>query len=509
MQLAKLKEREKAVVEYAAGKNALLAGKAVELLSGQGNFREIIDELLGEGSFVIDFAAVEKKLLRTKIDAGPVKKAVVERKRFRPAAKETEANFRVLKQYDVTGQSRSEGKVKDFLQYFQRKFELLSGILRKRHTISPKPIRMLRAVPKGSKVDVIGMVLRKWVSKNGNIVMELEDLDSKCIALVLKDDLALTAMAEHIMNDDVIGVRAVKWNEGMLILKEILQPDMPIRERKEVESGFAVASISDVHIGSKLFLEKPFNSFLQWLNGKGIGAREREKVSRIKYLVVTGDNIDGIGVYPNQFQELNIKDMNEQYEEFSKFILQVPEYIEVVICPGQHDAVRRADPQPAIPKEFAPELHKMRNVHFVGSPSWVEIEGLKTLIYHGAALHDLISSVGFLDSEKPQDAMIEVLKRRDIMAAYGMKQPYVPEKEDFMVIRQEPDLVYIGDMHHNGYGNYRGATIINSGTWQARTGYQAKLGHVPTPGIVPVLELATGKITEKRFLGAEENALQA
>lgn len=175
-----------------------------------------------------------------------------------------------------------------------------------------------------------------------------------------------------------------------------------------------------------------------------------------------------------------------------------------MIIPGQHDAVRWADPQPAIPKEFVKSLYEKGNIHFVGSPGWVEIEGLKIMLYHGGALHDLIGSVSFLNSAHPEQAMIEALKKRDIMSTYGMKQPYVPEKEDFLVIKEEPDLVYIGDMHHNAYGSYRGTTVINSGTWQARTDYQVKLGHVPTPGIVPIYDMKTGKISENYFVEKEE-----
>ena len=64
---------------------------------------------------------------------------------------------------------------------------------------------------------------------------------------------------------------------------------------------------------------------------------------------------------------------------------------------------------------------------------------------------------------------------------------------------ETPDLWFGGDMHHNGYGSYRNITVINNGTWQGQTNFQVKLGHVPTPGIVPVLELKTGKITENYF----------
>jgi len=497
-------KRKSEIIGYAGGKDAFVDEKAVELLAGQENFREIVDKLLEEGIVFINREDVEKKLLKTKLDDVPQQEAVVQGASFKPAAKEYDAKIRVLSKNDVTGQSNSEGKVKDFLDYFRRKYELLSQMLKRRQGLSPRPIKRLKAAVKNEKVDVIGMVLRKWVTKKGHVAIELEDLEAKCIALFIKGDKETEGLAERVLVDSVIAVKAVKWNDDLVIIKEIFWPDLPLRPQKLVDTDFVIASTSDFHIGSRLFLEKECNSFLSWLNGKEGGTREQEKVGRIKYLIITGDNVDGVGIYPNQFVELTIKDIYKQYEEFSRLIEQVPEYIEVVIIPGQHDAVRWADPQPAIPKEFVKSLYEKGNIHFVGSPGWVEIEGLKIMLYHGGALHDLIGSVSFLNSAHPEQAMIEALKKRDLMSTYGMKQPYVPEKEDFLVIKEEPDLVYIGDMHHNAYGSYRGTTVINSGTWQARTDYQVKLGHVPTPGIVPIYDMKTGKISENYFVEKEE-----
>jgi DNA polymerase II small subunit len=181
-------------------------------------------------------------------------------------------------------------------------------------------------------------------------------------------------------------------------------------------------------------------------------------------------------------------------------MIQIPEYIHVFVCPGQHDGVRRAEPQPAVPKEFLPRLSKLRNFHFISSPSWVEIEGLKNLVYHGASIHDLISSVSFLEMSKPQEGMVELLKKRDLMPKYGGKNPYVPEKKDYMVIKEIPDLVWIGDMHTNGYTTYKGTTVLNSGCWEGQTTFQEKIGHKPTPCIFPMINLQTRQIYETHFL---------
>ena len=85
------------------------------------------------------------------------------------------------------------------------------------------------------------------------------------------------------------------------------------------------------------------------------------------------------------------------------------------------------------------------------------------------------------------------------MTAYGIKQPYVPERKNFLLIRNIPDLYLGGDMHLVGYGNYRGTVVVNASTWQTQTSYQVKRNIMPTPGIVPTIDLRTGKIAETRF----------
>ena len=492
-------ETEKRIASYAEQNNALLSEHSLNLLKERENWRQIVDELLEEGHFVLKPELIEKKLIKTKINLAE-EEVVVKHTRFKPAALEIEASYRILKEHDVTNQSSSEGTAKDFLNFFQNKFELISKMLKKRHILHPQPLNALKRVSANNDVDLVGMVSRKWISKKGHLTLELEDLEEKCIAVISQNSPELMEEGNRIMLDDVIGIKGKKLANDLILVQQVLWPDLPIdRKRKKVEKDVSLASISDIHIGSKLFLEKNFQRFLSWINGRTGSESDKKEAGKIKYLVITGDNVDGIGVYPNQFDELVIKDIAEQYSVLSEFLLQIPEYIEVFIIPGNHDAVRVADPQPAVPKKLVPELYEAKNIHLMGSPSWVEIEGLKALLYHGASMHDLFASVPDLNPTIPQKGVKELLKRRDLMCAYGMSHPYVPEKRDFMVIKEEPDLVFTGEMHHNGYANYRGTTIICNGTWQSQTGYQAKLGHKPTPGIVPVLNLSTGSIKENIF----------
>jgi len=476
----------------------MLSKDSITLLSKNEDWKKILEELSVEGHFFVEPVMLEKKLSRTKF-ASVVENVEVRKASFIAQARDRAPNFRVMAEYDVTGQSSSEGKVGDFLRLFRSKFELLSTMLKARHNMAPTPIKGLASVRDREKVDIIGMVNKKWITKKGHTAFEIEDLEGKCIALVMEKEKEVVLKAEHILEDNVVGIKGTKWGDNFVIIKEVFWPDMPIRSAKTINEEVYIGGITDLHVGSKLFYEDQFNKLLDYINGKGLSEKQQERVGKIQYLFVTGDNTAGIGVYPGQIDDLLIKDVYEQYTKFEDLMLQIPEYIHVFICPGQHDAVRRAEPQPGIDKEFVPRLSKLRNFHFISSPSWVETEGLKNLIYHGPSVHDLISSVSFLEMSKPQEGMVELLKKRDLMPKYGGKNPYVPEGKDYMVIKEEPDLVWFGDMHHKGYATYRGTTIINSGCWEAQTEFQKKMGHTPTPCVFPMINLKNRQITEIHF----------
>ncbi len=487
------------IISFAESVGLILSNEAVELLAQSENWKKILEEFSVEGVFFIEPNVLEKKLARTKLSQ-VAPDVEVRKASFIAQAKDRAPDFRVMKEYDVTGQSSSEGKIDDFLRLFRSKFELLSKMLKARHNLSPIPIKNLAGVANKEKADVIGIVNKKWITKKGHTAFEIEDMDAKCIALVMEKDKQVMEKAERIIEDNVLGIQGTKWGDNFIIIKDVFWPDLPVRPARLINEDVLIGGITDMHVGSKLFYEEQFTRLLDYLNGKGLSAKQQERVGKIQYIMCTGDNVAGVGVYPGQFDDLSIKDIYEQYQKFEDLMLQIPEYIHVFICPGQHDAVRRAEPQPGIDKEFVPRLSKLNNFHFISSPSWVETEGIKNMIYHGPSVHDLISSVSFLEMTRPTEAMIELLKKRDLMPKYGGKNPYVPENRDYMVIKEEPDIVWFGDLHCKGYSTYRGTTVINSSCWEGQTDFEKKIGHTPTPCFFPTISLKNRQIVQTSFL---------
>jgi DNA polymerase II small subunit len=92
-----------------------------------------------------------------------------------------------------------------------------------------------------------------------------------------------------------------------------------------------------------------------------------------------------------------------------------------------------------------------------------------------------------------------LLKGRHLAPIYGERTAIAPEKRDFMVIERPPDIFHAGHVHVLKCNRHKGTLIVNSGAWQGQTDFQQKMGLVPTPGIVPVVNLQTSVISRINF----------
>lgn len=386
---------------------------------------------------------------------------------------------------DVTGNSCCEGNIENFIAYFNSRYEKLSRILRAR--LNASPIASLR---RAERVEVIGMVSGVRESSVGNIVIELEDKTGK-INVIASGKLKDIAM--ELLGDEVIGVMGTL--RGKIIMADkIFFPDIPVNGRR-IKKDFSIVFISDTHFGSKAFLQKEWELFVKWLNCEAEMKSTAELAESVKYVVIAGDVVDGIAIYPNQEEELAILDIYEQYEEAASQLEKIPKNIKIILSPGNHDAIRQAEPQPALPNDYASLFSN--NIINVGNPAMVDVEGVKLLVYHGRSFDDLVTKISRLSYSKPQELMEELLKRRHLSPMYGGKSPLAPEKEDYLVIEEVPDVIHTGHIHTYGTSFYKGVLLVNSSCWQTQTDYQVKRGIEPMPGNVAVY--SGGEVYRLRF----------
>jgi DNA polymerase II small subunit len=425
----------------------------------------------------------------------PIQIEIIKSSDFKPAAKDVESSFRIR---EARVEHISSG-TSDFIYYFQDRFRRLREVIKSHGSVfsgTVGSIESTRQYMRGRELSVVGMVYDKIVTKKGHILVTLEDESGTAKVLFIKPERRLKDSANELFDsavklvkDDVVAVTG-KISDPFIIANRIIWPDIPIRLTTRCEEDIAVALISDLHIGHKLFMEKQFGKFLEWING-GVDNR-KDLAEKVKYLVIAGDLVDGIGVYPDQDKELSIDDIYKQYSIFFDLIENVPDYIEIFAIPGNHDAVQRAEPQPKIGNGLTKGFSR-RNVHLVTSPSYLNLHGVKVLTYHGTSLDSIIRGVQGCSYNTPTDAMKELLRRRHLSPIYG-DNVIVPSRNDSMVIDEVPDILHMGHIHKNGFDEYHGTKIVNSGTWQSRTPYQIKQGHIPMPAILPVYEMQSMKM---------------
>jgi DNA polymerase II small subunit len=424
----------------------------------------------------------------------PVQIEVVRQTDFRPIAKEIDAKFSIRNILP----EKTEGNVGSFVDNFKDRFERIKEMIIRngRLPMLLDSLDKIKNYTNGREISIIGIVNNKIVTKNGNFMLNIEDCSSSAKVLFMKSGVngSPISVANGIVYDDIIAIKG-KVSGPFIIAESIVYPDIPIRARVTSEEDIAIGFLSDIHIGSKRFLEKDFVSFLKWLNN-GVDYK-KDLLGKIKYLVFAGDVVDGIGIYPNQDKDLAVLDVYKQYAVLMNFLELIPEYIHVFVLPGNHDAVHRAEPEPPIEREILGEI-KRDNIHLLSNPSYVTLNGIKVLAYHGASLDSVIRYVPGCSYSKPETAMTETLRRRHLSPIYG-GNTVIPSKTDSLVIDEVPDILHMGHLHKNGYAEYHGTLVINSGTWQDRTEYQIKQGHMPTPCVLPVYETKSAVLSEVNF----------
>jgi DNA polymerase II small subunit len=409
---------------------------------------------------------------------------------FHPYAKDVESNITILE--DPTGKLSSNGTIEEYLQYFQDRFKRIERLLRQRIDVrAATPISEALKAPAKTKLKIIGMVTEKREVKK-QMMLTIEDLKANATILVSHNaPEELHRKAHNLIPDQVICVAALKTRSKLFLAEDIIFPEVGQKpQRRAPEPVYAVLT-SDIHVGSTKFNKEAFNRFILWLNGKYGNDRMKEIAGHVKYVLIAGDIVDGVGVYPNQINELIIKDVHKQYKFASKLIEQIPDYIEIIVAPGNHDASRKALPQPAISKDFLDPLQETRKIHSLGNPCIVSLHNVEILMSHGRSLDDIIASAPGLDHEHPEKAMKLLLQSRHLAPLYGGKTMLSPENRDFLVMDRVPDILHSGHVHVVGCCNYRGVLVVNSGGWQEQTEYMEKLGLMPTPGKVPVVDLQT------------------
>jgi DNA polymerase II small subunit len=401
-------------------------------------------------------------------------------------------------------------EVDDFVDYYNARYKAIEPFLRARTELSGlTSIGRILTKRDRENVSLIGLIHEKSKTQKGEIVLKVEDQTGMIKVHVSAKKPEVHEIAKNLVMDEVIGITGVAGDK-IVFCTNIIIPDIPLhKELKKSPLEEYVLFLSDLHVGSKQFLDKKLDKFIRWLNGEIGNEEHRQILPKIKYLFIGGDLVDGVGIYPNQEQELLVKDIFEQYRQCAEYLARIPPHIQVIMCPGNHDSIRMSEPQPAFDRVFARPLFDLPHVTLLSNPCIVNIAsregfpGFDVLMYHGYSFDYFISNVDEIRNSggyDRADLVMKFLLQRRHLAPTHTATLYVPDHNtDPLVISKVPDFFVSGHIHKSCVASYRNVSLISGSCWQSITSFQERVGHHPEPAHVPLVNLQTRTTKILRF----------
>ena len=410
-----------------------------------------------------------------------------------------QVEFEILS--DPTDKITSAEGVEGYGKLFVSRFNKLKQIMSDRP--ESKKVREIASIKSITKIDdelfVWGLVTDRKSDRNITKIT-LEDPTGSMEVVVFEGNLKDTA--DTLLMDQFVMFRIIPAKNGGFFAKEIFLPDIPEHTTNRSKTETYAVFLSDLHVGSKYFMEQELQDLIGWISSADPIAR------KIRFIVIGGDLIEGVGVFPNQEKTLNQFTTEAQLKKSFEVLDKIPKHIKVFLISGNHDAGRKALPQPAIPKMYNSELWDRENFFMLGNPSMVSLNGVKVLMYHGQSIDDVVRTTPGVSYDKPAAVMRHFLKARHMSPIYGSRTPIAPETEDMMVIDDVPDIFHSGHVHFVGLDMYKGVLIVNSGAWQRQTDFQESVGITPTPGMAILVNLQTMKVFQKDFRVEESDFIE-
>ena len=335
----------------------------------------------------------------------------------------------ILVHYDITGNSITEGKMTDITSCFSDRLQSIRKMIIQNSRLPRSPTEISRLHAESNryqgyenKAVAIGLVNEPRYTKNGHLIWNLEDETGELTCLLTKrkgddrDRAHEQILEAGLMPDDVLGVSGTFSQTGdMFYVDDLHFPMEATHQKASSEHGVSAAFLSDVHVGSKTFLEAQWHKMVRWFHTDPLA-------KTVKYLVLSGDCVDGVGIYPGQDSELSIPDLFGQYSEFARLLELLPEWVECIMLPGNHDAVRPAEPQPTFEKDIQQDYN---TTTFVGNPCDFSLHGVRLLSYHGKSIDDFVAGLRTVTYADPVEAMRQMLRRRHLAPQWGGKPHFL------------------------------------------------------------------------------------
>ena len=141
--------------------------------------------------------------------------------------------------------------------------------------------------------------------------------------------------------------------------------------------------------------------------------------------------------YPSKKESRVLLDppiIRESYQRFLALLGRLPENLRIFIVPGEGDITRKFLPQPPIAEST---VRLPPNIHFLGNPARICIEGKEILLFNPFPFFNLPASPY---KEKAAKVLFELLEFRYLYPDWGQIHPF-PHSPDQFVIEKIPDII--------------------------------------------------------------------
>ncbi len=402
---------------------------------------------------------------------------------------------------DIPDKSSDKPNIETFRQLFLNRYDELSNILRiniseqntiLRQTLSDKEI------PADKSGILIGMVQDTRVLHTDKFVIQLENPESNILTrCVMVQDSESFPEYRDILRDAVVGIEGVlpkNYQGGEITAfwgRDVIRPSFNPIKFKPTTASSKILFISDIHFGSNNFIRSIFAKLIQFLSLRKLTPQNEELASKINLLMIVGDLIEGIGLFPDQKDEILYHSLQSQYEGLSILLQEIPKDVEIIIIPGEHDATQIPNPQPAIDRQIGKNLLALPNLRNHGNPLRLTIEDTTILALHGQG-HEILFEKHF--DVDPIRGIKDLLEYRHLFPEYGSFNPITPFKKDYLVIDEIPNVLVSGHFHQAHFEEYKGVKILTCGSFQREKDKKNKDIINASLGRFPILDTQTGQV---------------
>ena len=362
-----------------------------------------------------------------------------------------------LKLLNPMNLSKLKGETNEFLKLIQFRFNFFKKKLTEEnlniYKTNVQEIKQKNNINQ-ENVNIIGYI--REIKKGNNISTILIEDEFGIIYGKIENEL----LEKEIIfpNEILLFLGKIKLKKFFII--KIIRKKQIMRKNYE-KKDFKIFILSDLHSSHYDFKKKRWDKMINWLI-------KNYKKNKIKYLLILGDNVEGIGIYPKQEFDIIFNTLKEQYNYLKELLKKIPLEIRIICIPGNHDIVRLSEPQPQLTEDIKKMLDS--RIIFFNNPALIEIETYRLLIYHGRALNQF--SDQFIDKfpfSDPIPGMKQMIEMSHICPTIQGRTQLYPTKEDYLILNNDINVFLTGHIHMIRYGNKNGIHLVNCSAWIGQT----------------------------------------